>query len=386
LSVAPAADTWWASLDLDALPSPCYLVDAARLRANGRILARVQREADCKILLALKGFALCRTFPMLREYLAGTTASSLHELRLGKEEFGGEAHIYAPAFRDDEFDEIAGLADHLVLNSPAQWQRFRARSRGRSCGLRVNPQHSEVATPIYDPCAPGSRLGVIRDSIAPGDLEGIEGLHFHTLCELNADALARTLPAFEERFGDLLPGLRWVNMGGGHHISRPDYDVDQLIALVRDFRARHGVAVYLEPGEAIALHTGVLVARVLDTLHNDMPLAILDTSATAHMPDVLEMPYRPDIAGAGLPGERAHTYRLGGLTCLAGDVIGDYSFDAPLQPGDKLVFGDMAHYTMVKNTTFNGVGLPAIVLADSEAGTAEVVKTFGYQDYRGRLS
>jgi carboxynorspermidine decarboxylase len=380
------SDPWWQRFELESLPSPCYLVDAARLRRNGEILARVQRETGCKILLALKGFAMWAAFPILREYLAGTTASSLHELRLGREEFGGEAHIYAPAFREDEIEEIAALADHVVFNTPAQWRRFRKQVQGLSCGLRVNPEHSEVATPLYDPCAPGSRLGTIRAQLGPEDLDGIEGLHFHTLCELNADALERTLPVFEQKFGEFIPQMRWINFGGGHHITRPDYQLERLIKLINDFQQRWGKAVYLEPGEAIALNTGVFISSVLDLHHNALPLAILDCSATCHMPDVLEMPYRPEIIGGSEPGSAAHLYRLGGQTCLAGDVIGDYAFEAPLVAGQKLVFLDMAHYTMVKTTTFNGVRLPAIALGDSASGEVRVTRRFGYEEYRDRLS
>jgi carboxynorspermidine decarboxylase len=380
------SDPWWERFELASLPSPCYLVDAARLRRNGEILARVQRDTGCKILLALKGFAMWAAFPILREYLAGTTASSLHELRLGREEFGGEAHIYAPAFREDEIAEIATLADHVVFNTPAQWRRFRKHVQGLSCGLRVNPEHSEVATPLYDPCAPGSRLGTIRAQLSAEDLDGIEGLHFHTLCELNADALERTLPVFEQKFGEFIPQMRWINFGGGHHITRPDYQLERLIQLIDDFQQRWGKPVYLEPGEAIALNTGVFISSVLDLHHNALKLAILDCSATCHMPDVLEMPYRPEIIGGGEPGSAAHLYRLGGQTCLAGDVIGDYAFEAPLVAGQKLVFLDMAHYTMVKTTTFNGVRLPAIALGDSATGEVRVTRRFGYEEYRDRLS
>jgi carboxynorspermidine decarboxylase len=382
-----------AALDVSALETPCYVTDLGALEQNLARLAEVQRRAGCKVLLALKGFAQWSTFPLVRRYLAGATASSVHEARLAREELGGEVHAYAPAYTETELREMVTLADHVVFNSPGQWRRGRAileeaRRSGRalSAGLRCNPEHREVAVELYDPAAPRSRLGTTRTNLDAGDVEGLDGLHFHTLCELGADALERTLAAFEARFGDLIPGRRWVNFGGGHHITRPDYDVDLLIRLVVDFRRRWGVEVYLEPGEAIALGTGVLVASVLDVFDNDMPIAILDTSATAHMPDVLEMPYRPVILGAGDPGARPHTYRLGGLTCLSGDVIGDYSFDRPLAIGDKLVFLDMAHYTMVKNTTFNGVRLPSIALHDPATRRISVVRRFGYRDYRDRLS
>ena len=382
-----------ARLPLAAIETPCFVTDLGALEANLALLASVADRAGCTIILALKGFAQWSTFPLVKRYLRGTTASSTAEARLGREELGGEVHAYAPAWTDDDLREVCTLVDHLVLNSPNQWRRARpiveaARAAGHvvSCGLRVNPEHREVEVALYDPAAPCSRLGTVRKNLQPGDLDGLDGLHFHTLCELGADALERTLAAFEARFGDLLPGMKWVNFGGGHHITRPGYDVDHLVRLIGDFRARWNVDVYLEPGEAVALGTGVLVASVLDVFENGMPIAILDTSATAHMPDVLEMPYRPMIVGAGEPGARAITYRLGGLTCLAGDVIGDYSFDAPLAIGDKLVFLDMAHYTMVKTTTFNGVRLPSIATHDPATGEVRVSRRFGYRDYRDRLS
>jgi carboxynorspermidine decarboxylase len=373
---------------------PAYIVDLGRLRANLSILAGVQARAGCKILLALKGFAMWSVFPIVGEYLAGIAASSPHEARLGREEMNKEVHAYAPAFSDADLAEILTLVDHVVFNSLPQWQRARplvaeARAAGRQieCGLRLNPEHSEVEVALYDPCAPGSRLGVTRAELDEDRMEGLSGVHFHTLCELGSDALERTLAAVEERFDRALGRVRWVNFGGGHHITRPDYDLERLVRIVTDFRARRGVEVYLEPGEAVAINTGVLVASVLDIVQNNgVAIAILDTSATAHMPDVLEMPYRPVITGGGRPGEKRHCYRLGGLTCLAGDVIGDYSFDRPLAVGDKLVFADMAHYTMVKNTTFNGVRLPDIAVHEPDTGDVRVIRRFGYQDYRARLS
>ena len=318
-------------------------------------------------LLALKGFAQWSTFPLVRRYLGGATASSVAEARLAREELGGQVHAYAPAYSDGEMAELVTLADHIVLNSPAQWRRHRAAitRAGISAGLRVNHEHQEVDVALYDPAGPCSRLGTTRGNLRAEDLDGIDGLHFHTLCQKNSDALARALAAFEAKFGDFIPRMKWVNFGGGHHITRPDYDRELLVRLIGEFRARwNGIPVYLEPGEAVALGAGVLVASVMDTFHNGMDVAILDTSATAHMPDVLEMPYRPIIIGSGEAGEKAHTVRLGGMTCLAGDVIGDYSFDRPLAIGDKLVFLDMAHYTMVKTSTFNGVRLPAIATHD----------------------
>jgi carboxynorspermidine decarboxylase len=378
--------------------TPSYICDLSALRRNLEILAGVQERAGCKILLALKGFAMWSVFPIVRQYLSGVATSSVAEARLGREKFCGdsrdrEVHAYAPAYSAADVDELVEIADHIVFNSIAQWQRHRERVRraGRriECGIRLNPRHSEVQVALYDPCAPGSRLGVPPEVFpAPGapELDGIDGLHFHTLCELGSDALERTVAAVEDRFGAHLGRVKWVNFGGGHHITRPNYDVELLVRIVRQFKERHGVEVYLEPGEAIALYTGVLVASVLDISHNDVDIAILDTSATAHMPDVLEMPYRPEIYGAGKPGEHPYTYRLGGLTCLAGDVIGDYSFPRRLEVGDKLIFGDMAHYTMVKNTTFNGVRLPSIATYEPDSNRLEVVRRFGYEDYRDRLS
>lgn len=382
-----------ARIDVSTVETPCFVTDLGALESNLQIMARIQERAGCKILLALKGFAQWSTFPLVRKYLPGATSSSVAEARLAREELGGEVHAYAPAYSDADMRELVTLADHIVLNSPSQWRRLRpivaeARAAGRaiSCGLRVNPEHREVEVELYDPAAPCSRLGTTRANLTREDLAGLDGLHFHTLCELGPDALERTLAAFEAKFGEFIPGLSWVNFGGGHHISRPGYDHEHLIRLILEFRKRWGVAVYLEPGEAVALGTGVLVASVLDVIDNGMHLAILDTSATAHMPDVLEMPYRPMILGADLPGVHPHTYRLGGLSCLAGDVIGDYSFPSPLQAGDRLVFLDMAHYTMVKTTTFNGVRLPSIATHDPATGVITVSRRFGYPDYRDRLS
>jgi len=389
------------AIDVSGVETPCFITDLGALEANLRILADVQQRAGCTILLALKGFAQWSTFSLVRRYLAGATASSVAEARLAREELclagrsesdplhsGGEVHAYAPAYTDGEIAELVTLADHVVLNSPAQWKRHRARlDRAKvSCGLRVNHEHQEAEVALYDPAGACSRLGTTRANLHADDLDGLAGLHFHTLCQNDSDALERAVAAFEEKFGDFIPRVEWVNFGGGHHITRPDYDRERLVRVVRAFREKWGKKVYLEPGEAIALGTGVLVASVLDTFENGMPIAILDTSATAHMPDVLEMPYRPVIVGAGEPGAKPHTYRLGGLTCLAGDVIGDYSFDRPLAVGDKLVFLDMAHYTMVKTTTFNGVRLPSIATHDRATGTITVHRRFGYRDYRDRLS
>lgn len=373
-----------------SVETPCFVADLGALRQNLEILASVQARTSSRVLLALKGFAMWSVFPMLRERLAGVAASSPAEARLGREEFGGEVHVYAPAYSPQDLQEITPYADHIVFNSFGQWQRLgpqvqAARPEIR-CGLRVNPEHSEVERPIYDPAAPNSRLGVTAAQFQAANLSGISGLHFHTLCEQDADALERTLQVVEEKFGQYLGGLEWMNFGGGHHITRPGYDIERLIRVILDFAARHRVRVYLEPGEAVALNAGTLVASVLDIIDNGMKIAILDTSASAHMPDVIEMPYRPGIINAAKPGELPYTYRLGGLTCLAGDVIGDYSFEAPLEVGSRIVFTDMLHYTMVKTTTFNGVRHPSIATYDPESQRVEIVRRFGYADYRNRLS
>ncbi len=379
-------------IDFSALdcPTPCYVVDERLLRRNLDILGSVQDRTGCRILLALKGFAMFAAFPLIGGTLAGVTASSLFEARLGREEMGKEVHIYSPAYAEEEFDDILRLCDHIVFNSFSQWARYRDRVRAFTghpvgCGIRVNPEYSEIQTALYDPCAPFSRLGVTLAHFRPDELDGIEGLHFHTMCEQNSDTLERTARVVDEKFGPWIARMKWINLGGGHHITRPDYDLDALVRTIRFFQEKYGVAVYLEPGEAIALNTGYLVSRVLDVVDNGMPVALLDASAACHMPDVLEMPYRPGVMGAGLPGEKPFTYRLGSTTCLAGDVIGDYSFDQPLGEGSLLVFQDMAHYTMVKNNMFNGVNLPAIALYDEKQGL-RVIRRFGYEDYRGRLS
>lgn len=377
------------AIDITDLETPCFVTDLGALEANLKILAGVMQQTGCTILLALKGFAQWSTFPLVKKYLAGATSSSVAEARLAREELGGQVHAYAPAYSDGEMAELVTLADHIVLNSPAQWRRHRAAiERAKiSAGLRVNHEHQEVEVALYDPAGPCSRLGTTRSNLTAADLDGIDGLHFHTLCQVNSDALERAIAAFETKFGEFIPRMKWVNFGGGHHITRPDYDRDRLVRVIKAFRAKwNDIPVYLEPGEAVALGTGVLVASVMDTLHNGMDIAILDTSATAHMPDVLEMPYRPVIVDAADPNVKPYTYRLGGMTCLAGDVIGDYSFDRKLEVGDKLVFLDMAHYTMVKTTTFNGVRLPSIATHDPVAKKITVHRRFGYRDYRDRLS
>jgi len=373
--------------DITKLKTPCYLIDEAAILGNLQILQRVGEESGARILLAQKAFSMFRLYPLMSKYLQGTTASGLHEARLGHDHFGGETHIFSPAFDESTFDEVASLCGHIVFNSFAQWERFgkKAMQAGVSCGMRINPAHSTQEHDIYDPCAPGSRLGVLREHFREDLLSGLEGLHFHCLCEQDSDALEETLLAVEEKFGAFLPQMKWVNFGGGHHITKPGYDIPRLVRLVKNFAAKYNVTVYLEPGEAVALNAGYLVTSVMDVVYNSLPIAILDTSATCHMPDVLEMPYRPPLLDAGLPEEKAYTFRLAGPTCLAGDVIGDFSFDKPLQTGDRLVFADMAIYTMVKNNTFNGMNLPDILLW-REDGDIEMVKRFGYEDFKMRLS
>ncbi len=388
-------------------PTPAFVVDEAALERNLAILDAVKRRTGCRILLALKAFSMFSVFPRMRRVLDGCCASSVHEARLGRETFGGEIHAFAAAFSEADMREIAALADHVTLNSFAQlrlFQRIAADSgRAVTCGLRINPEHSEGAAEIYDPCAPRSRLGVRRAAFAGETLHGVTGLHAHTLCEQDAAPFARTLAAIEQRFGDLLPRLAWINFGGGHHITRPGYDLDLLCDTLTAFRAHHPniETLYLEPGEACALNAGTLAATVLDVVENGMPIAILDASCACHMPDVMEMPYRPrvfrDAAWHGQaepgpaadrgcdPGVKAHTVRLAGATCLAGDIIGDWSFDTPLRPGDRVIFEDMAHYTMVKTNTFNGIRLPAIMLREQD-GALRTVRAFGYQDFKSRLS
>lgn len=373
--------------ELRTVSTPCYVVDEKLLLDNLEILKDVARQAGCKILLAQKAFSMFSLYPLIGRYLSGTTASGLFEARLGFEEMGGETHIFSAAYPTADFDEILSTCDHITFNSFQQWEFYKTKAlaSGKSFGIRINPEHSTQEHGIYDPCAEGSRLGVTRANFRPDLLEGIEGLHFHTLCEQNSDALLETVAAVEEKFGAFLPQMKWVNFGGGHHITRADYDRAALIDCIRKFQKKYDVAVYLEPGEAVALNTGFLVASVLDLVENGISIALLDASAACHMPDVIEMPYRPPLFGSGQPGEKNYTYRLAGSTCLAGDVIGDYSFDEKLQIGDKLIFCDMAIYSMVKNNTFNGMCLPSIALRQTD-GTIQTIRQFGYSDFKERLS
>lgn len=374
--------------------TPCYLVDVGLLRQNLDILAEVKARTGCKILLALKCFSMFKVFPLIARTLDGVCASSPNEARLGHEEFGKEVHTFGAAYSDSDMAELCRTSDHILFNSMSQLERFRqgisdhvARTgKAIELGIRINPEHSEGAVEMYDPCAPGSRLGIRREQLREELLDGVTGLHWHNLCEQDADCLERTVAAVEARFGDLIPRMRYVNFGGGHHITRPGYDLERLIRLVNAFQEKWRVQVYLEPGEAVALNCGYLVSTVLDIARADMDVAIIDSSVPAHMPDVLEMPYRPHIIGSGKEGEKTHNYRIGGLSCLAGDVAGIYSFDQPLKVGARLVFSDMAIYTMVKNNTFNGVGLPSIYLYEPEDDNCQCVRTFGYEDFKNRLS
>ena len=375
------------------VPSPCFVVDEVAVESNLKVLHRVQQESGAKILSALKAFALWDLAPLVSRYLSGTCASGLYEATLGHEEYAGEVHVFSAAFNEADLKAILEIADHVVFNSFSQWQRFqplicaaREQRPQLKFGLRINPEHSEGSVPIYDPCAPGSRLGIPLSEFDGQSLAGISGLHFHTLCEQDLPPLQRTLAVIEEKFGPWLDQMEWINFGGGHHISRADYQVDELIDLIRHFSSKYDVQVYLEPGEAVAIHTGVLVTEVLDLAHSSVNQAILDTSATCHMPDVLEMPYRPEIMGAGEGRDYCHSYRLGGMTCLAGDVIGDYSFAEPLAVGQRLMLMDMSHYTMVKTTTFNGISLPSIAVWNSETDELRMVKQFGYDSFKERLS
>ena len=367
--------------------TPCYVIDEEKLRSNLEILRGVQERTGAKILLAQKAFSCYHLYPMIGEYLAGTACSGLFEAKLGAEEMGRENHVFSAAYRESEMDEIISCCGHIIFNSFSQLDKYRDRvlAAGKKIGLRINPELStQEGHEIYDPCSPKSRLGITRRNFRDDDLRGVTGLHFHTLCEQDSDDLECTLGAVEEKFGDILPSIEWINFGGGHHITREGYDIPRLERCIRRMQEKYGLEVWLEPGEAIALNAGYLVTEVLDLTENDMPIAILDTSAACHMPDVLEMPYRPPLFNSGEAGEKRYSYRLGSQTCLAGDVIGEYSFDTPLSIGDRLVFGDMAIYSMVKNNTFNGMPLPAIMLLKAD-GTTELLRDFGYKDFHSRL-
>lgn len=373
--------------DFSAVRTPCYVIDEARLIRNLEILRGVEQRTGAKILLAQKAFSCYHLYTLIREYISGTACSGLFEAKLGYEEMGRENHVFSAAYREDEIDEIISYCGHIIFNSFTQLDRYRDKvmNAGKKIGLRINPELStQEGHEIYDPCSPKSRLGITNKNFCRDDLCGVTGLHFHTLCEQNSDDLERTLDAVIEKFGDVLPDMEWINFGGGHHITRTDYDIQRLEGCIKRVQEKYGLEVYLEPGEAVALNAGYLVTEVLDIIENDMPIAILDTSAACHMPDVLEMPYRPPLNDSGKAGELEYTYRLGSQTCLAGDVIGEYSFAKPLRIGDRLVFGDMAIYSMVKNNTFNGMPMPDILLLkkDNEIVT---LSSFGYETFKTRL-
>jgi carboxynorspermidine decarboxylase len=373
---------------IDQVPTPAYVIDEAKLVNNLEILKSVQDRTGCKVLLAQKAFSMYATYPLISQYLAGTTASGLYEAKLGREEFGGEVHVFAPAFKDADLEEILEIADHIVFNSERQLRKHvdKCRAVGVSVGLRINPECSTQGDhALYDPCAAGSRFGVRIDQFSEDLVDLVDGLHFHTLCEQNSDDLKTTLDAVEAKFGPYLHRIKWLNMGGGHHVTREDYDLDLLISSIQHMQETYGLEVYIEPGEAIALNAGYLVTEVLDIFENGIETLVLDASATCHMPDVLEMPYRPPLRHGFEAGEKAYTYRLSSNTCLTGDIIGDYSFEKPVEIGDKLYFEDMAIYSFVKNNTFNGIGLPSLVLMD-KTGDCRIVKSFGYEDFKGRLS
>jgi carboxynorspermidine decarboxylase len=376
-------------MNIKQIETPAYIIHEESLIKNLEILKSVMNRTDCKILLAQKAFSGFAFYPLIGEYLSGSTASSLFEARLGAEEMGKETHIFAPSFKEKEMDEILKYCNHIVFNSPSQWIKHRKKvqecGKKVSCGIRINPEYSEIETDIYNPCFQNSRLGTTSVNFLEEELEGIEGLHFHTMCEQGADTLERTLEKVEEKFGKYFYRMKWINFGGGHHITKEGYDLEKLIQCINKIKEKYKVQVYLEPGEAVALNAGFLVAEVQEIIENNMKIAILDTSAACHMPDVLEMPYRPKVIGAGFANEKAYTYRFGGPTCLAGDIIGDYSFDEPLQIGSKVLFCDMAIYSMVKNNTFNGINLPSIVMCKSN-GEMKVIREFFYEDFKNRLS
>lgn len=369
------------------MKTPYFLIDEKKLIENLSLLKEVSERAGCKILLAQKAYSIYQTYPLFSEYLSGSTASGLYEAKLGREEFGGEVHVFSPAYRKEDVQKLIKICDHIVFNTPSQIKKFAplCKAAGVSVGLRINPECStQEGHAIYDPCAPGSRLGTTLANFDESILPLLDGLHFHTLCEQNSDDLETTVHAFCDKFGKYLYKMKWLNLGGGHHITRSDYDVERLIRMVTDLKKEYGAAIYLEPGEAAVLNAGTLHTRVLETMKNGMDIAILDASAACHMPDVIEMPYRPPLKGSGKAGEKACTYRLGGPTCLAGDIIGDYSFDTPLKEGDELVFEDMALYTMVKTNTFNGMPLPTIYLKKTD-GSLQKIRSFSYKDFKSRL-
>lgn len=374
--------------NISSLPTPCYVIDEKALIGNLEKLRYVEQKTGCHVLLAQKAFSAYHVYPLISEYISGTTSSGIFEARLAHEEMGNkQIHVYAPAFKDDDMDELLKICGHIVFNSFSQWKHFRKKAlahKNVEFGLRVNPEYSEIETDIYNPCFTNSRLGITLENFEENELEGISGLHFHTMCEQNSDTLERTLKAVEEKFGKYLYNMKWLNFGGGHHITRPDYDIEKLISCINYMKEKYDLDIYIEPGEAVALNAGYLAASVLDIIKNNMNIAILDTSAACHMPDVLEMPYRPFIIGSDKPDILPYTYRLGAPTCLAGDIIGDYSFPAPLNIGDKLIFTDMAIYSMVKNNTFNGMPLPDIYLLKTD-GTTKLLKKFGYSDFKCRL-
>ncbi len=375
--------------NLQKLPSPCWLLEEELLEKNLRQLQQIKEATGAKILLALKGYALWKSFPLITPYLDGCCASGLHEAKLAHETFSKEVHTYSPAFKAEEVDEIAQISHHIVFNSPAQFKAFSKQAKkanpNLSLGLRVNPEFSASPKEIYNPCGLYSRLGTTLKNFDASILPELDGLHFHALCEQGSDALEDVLKNFEEKFGTFIPQMKWINFGGGHHITRKGSDIQKLIRLIGDFKTRYDVEVYLEPGEAVGWETGTLIATVLDIVHNGMEIAILDTSAEAHMPDTIIMPYRAEVRGAGKEREKKYTYRLAGNTCLAGDIMGDYSFDKPLKRGDRIIFEDQMHYTMVKATTFNGIKLPSIAI-ERKSGCVEVLREFGYEDFKNRLS
>jgi len=377
------------NIDYTSLPSPCWILEEEKLIQNLQRLSYIKQQSGAKILLALKGYALWKSFPTIAPYLDGCCASGLHEAKLAQETFHKEVHTYAPAFKEEEFEEIATISQHLVFNSPTQFKYFATKAKkinpSLSLGLRVNPEYSQAPKEIYNPCASYSRLGTTLQNFDSSILTSCEGLHFHALCEQDSDALENVLQHFEKKFQEYIPQMKWINFGGGHHITRKDYDIEKLITLIKKFKAKYHVEVYLEPGEAIAWQTGTLVTTVLDIIHNGLDIAILDSSAEAHMPDTIIMPYCAEVKNASKAGEKKYTYRLAGNTCLAGDIMGDYSFDQALKIGDKVIFKDQMHYTMVKATTFNGIKLPSIAIKKVE-GNIEIVREFGYEDFKQRLS